>query len=75
MQAVGAFRGQDLCGSNLELLALVDGLSTVVEGHTDPVQGWREKFRGGNPCRSASGYLILVTSELIRIPVKRFLLE
>lgn len=57
MQAVGAFRGQDMCGSNLELLALVDGLSTVVEGHPDPVQGWREKFRGGNSCRSASGYL------------------
>ena len=75
MQVVGTFRGQDMCGSNLELLALVDGLSTVVEGHTDPVQGWREKFRGGNPCRSASGYLILVTSELIRILVKRFLLE
>ena len=61
MQAVGAFRGQDMCGSNLELLALVDGLSTVVEGHPDPVQGWREKFRGGNSCRSASGYLIVMT--------------
>ena len=53
MQTVGAFRGQDLCGSNLELLALVDGLSTVVEGHPDPVQGRRETFLGGNPCRHA----------------------